>query len=84
VVYFNCEVTAMQHRDYIYKGYIFRYNSFLFKIDNIKKTFVGGLFVFGVAKIICFVGVFGALLLVELLDLESVELLVLELVELLD
>ena len=45
--------------------------------------FVGGLFVFGVAKIICFVGVFGALLLVELLlvellDLESVELLVLE------
>ena len=40
--------------------------------------FVGGLFVFGVAKIICFVGVFWALLLVELLDLESVELLVLE------
>ena len=44
--------------------------------------FVGGLFVFGVAKIICFDGVFGAF--VELLDLESVELLVLEWVELLD
>ena len=60
------------------------------KLDvELVGGFVGGLFVFGVAKIICFVGVFGALLLVELLlvellDLESVELLVLELVELLD
>ena len=54
------------------------------KLDvELVGGFVGGLFVFGVAKIICFVGVFGALLLVELLDLESVELLVLELVELL-
>ena len=57
----------------------------LFLLDGgLVGGFVGGLFVFGVAKIICFVGVFGALLLVELLDLESVELLVLELVELLD
>ena len=55
------------------------------KLDvELVGGFVGGLFVFGVAKIICFVGVFGALLLVELLDLESVELLVLEWVELLD
>ena len=57
----------------------------LFLLDGeLVGGFVGGLFVFGVAKIICFVGVFGALLLVELLDLESVELLVLTLVELLD
>ena len=52
------------------------------KLDvELVGGFVGGLFVFGVAKIICFDGVFGAF--VELLDLESVELLVLELVELL-
>ena len=54
------------------------------KLDvELVGGFVGGLFVFGVAKIIFFVGVFGELLLVELLDLESVGLLVLELVELL-
>ena len=36
---FKCEVSFGYHGDDIYKGCIFRYNSFLFKVDNVMDAF---------------------------------------------